>query len=244
MLSFLSALSAENVPSFESISDSILFRFEKIKDYEVDVKISVKMTGFRMPKKKVKVFFKHPDKTKVETFGFAIVPKTGLAGNPHDFLKLVSEVSEILSVSGSDGKILISGKVNADSLDIPMDVSEDEIPEVKIDLMVDEKYWVITKAEVYLDAESVFTITMNYLSVDGFRVPEKTEFALGLKGISKWTTRDPFGGPDDDRHDFDSIAKSSGFDPEKDEIAGKVTMKFSGYKINRGIEDSFFIEED
>ena len=244
ILAMLSCPIAAGLPSFETISDSVLQTYGEIQDYEVDVKIGVKMTGFRMPGKKVKVFYKYPDKMKVKTTGFAIIPKTGFAGNPRDLLKLISNVSTITSAQSEGGSIRISGNVNADSLDIGVDVSDEELPAVKIDLIVDQDYWVITKAEVYLDAEPVFSINMDYTTVDGMRVPRQTEFVLGIKGISKWTTSDPYGGPDNDRHDFNSIAEHSGFDPKQDEIAGTIKMKFSKYKINRGIDDSIFIEED
>ena len=41
-------------PSVESIQDSLITRFNQIEDYTVKIKVSVKMTGLRMPRKKNK----------------------------------------------------------------------------------------------------------------------------------------------------------------------------------------------
>ena len=62
-------------PSIEKIKNNVINQFAQINDYQVDMKISVKMTGFRMPKKKIHIYYKRPDKVKVSTSGFAILPK-------------------------------------------------------------------------------------------------------------------------------------------------------------------------
>ncbi len=59
----------------EKIRDNVIAQFEQINDYQVDMKISVKMTGFRMPKKKIRVYYKRPD----------FYPKQGWMGIPVSF---------------------------------------------------------------------------------------------------------------------------------------------------------------
>jgi hypothetical protein len=54
--------------------------------------------------------------------------------------------------------------------------------------------------------------------------------------------RDPFGGPTEDRKDFNKAAKEAGIDPDKKEFAGPVIMEFSKYKVNQGLKDSIFDE--
>ena len=89
-------------PTFSAIRDSVLFRFEAIENYSVDIKISVEMTGFRMPRKKIKMLYKKPDKMKIETLGFAIVPKMGLGGNPREFFNILENVTYIYSLNIND----------------------------------------------------------------------------------------------------------------------------------------------
>jgi len=241
----LSTICGGSTPDIDQIRDNIINQFSQIEDYQVDIKISVKMTGFRMPKKKIKLYYKSPDKLKVKTKGFAILPKTGADGNPNEFLDMFTDITEIKLIS-HDNKSLyeITGNVNRDSLKIPISTEKDEIPNISMKVFVDADHWVMTKAAVYLESENIFTIETSYIEVSQIMVPEKTVFKIGIKGISRWSTQNPFdyGGPGSDRQDFENIAKNAGYDKDKDEFVGEMVMKFSKYKINKGLDDSLFEE--
>jgi len=242
---FTSILAAQTL-SIDQIRENVISQFAKIEDYQVDVKISVKMTGFRMPKKKIQIYYKKPGKIKVETRGFAILPKTGVDGNPSKFLDMLKHVTEIKrTIRNNKPFYRIMGKVNQDSLKIPVSVKTDEIPDITMDVFVNAKTWVITEVDVYLNSESVFTFKTDYIEVNEVMVPERSVFKIGVKGISRWTTQNPFdfGGPGSNRQDFENIAKNAGFDSEKDEFVGEMILTFSKYKVNRGIDDALFIEK-
>jgi len=237
---------AAQTPSIEQIRDNVILQFSQIKDYQVDVKISIKMTGFRMPKKKIRMYYKHPDKIKVKTRGFAILPKTGANGNPSQFLDMLKHVTEIKPTIHENRPFFkIMGKVNPDSLKIPVKVKKDEISEITMDVFVDAENWLITEVSVYLDSESIFTFKTDYIEINKVMVPEQSVFKIGMKGISRWTTQNPFdfGGPGSNREDFEKIAKNAGFDSKKDEFVGEMSMTFSKYKVNQGINDELFIEK-
>ena len=242
---FTSILAAQTL-SIDQIRENVISQFAKIEDYQVNVKISVKMTGFRMPKKKIQIYYKKPGKIKVETRGFAILPKTGVDGNPSKFLDMLKHVTEIKrTIRNNKPFYRIMGKVNQDSLKIPVSVKTDEIPDITMDVFVNAKTWVITEVDVYLNSESVFTFKTDYIEVNEVMVPERSVFKIGVKGISRWTTQNPFdfGGPGSNRQDFENIAKNAGFDSEKDEFVGEMILTFSKYKVNRGIDDALFIEK-
>ena len=135
--------------------------------------------------------------------------------------------------------------MNRDSLKIPVSVKKDEIQDITMDVFVDAKEWGATEVDVYLDSGSVFNLKTDYMEVSDVRVPEQSVFKIGVKGISRWTTQNPFdfGGPGSDRQDFEKIAKDAGFEPEKDEFEGEMIMTFSKYKVNQGIDDALFIEK-
>ena len=63
----------------EAIIDSVHSRFNLIQDYSVQIKLTVDMDKFRMPRKRINVYFKQPDKLKIESDGFAIVPRQGVS---------------------------------------------------------------------------------------------------------------------------------------------------------------------
>jgi hypothetical protein len=209
----------------------------------VDIKISVKMTGFRMPKKKIHIYYKKPNKIKVETRGFAILPNIGADGNPSKFLDMLKHVTEIKrTIRDNNPFYRIMGKVNQDSLKIPVSVKKDETPDITMDVFVDAKKWIITEVGVYLDSESVFTFKTDYIEVSDVMVPTRSVFKIGVKGISRWTTQNPFdfGGPGSDRQEFEKIAKNAGFDAEKDEFVGEMVLIYSKYKVNQGMDDLIF----
>lgn len=232
--------------SIEKISDNVISQFDKIEDYQVDLKISVKMTGFRMPNKKIRLYYKRPDKIKMETRGFAILPKTGVDGNPNEFLDMLKQVTSIKrTIHNNRPFFRIKGKVNQDSLKIPITVKKNEIPNITMEVLVDAKEWVITEVGVFLDLENVFSFNTNYIEVNEVMVPERSVFNIGIKGISRWSTQNPFdfGGPGSNRQDFERIAKNAGYDPLKDEFVGEMILTFSNYTVNKGIDDSLFIEK-
>ena len=53
-------------------------------DFETTMNVSLNVPGFRMPKKKYKVYYKYPKKIKINTKGFGVLPKTGLFTSPAD----------------------------------------------------------------------------------------------------------------------------------------------------------------
>ncbi|MCH7612432.1 MAG: hypothetical protein IIB45_03635 [Candidatus Marinimicrobia bacterium] len=226
-------------PTVEAIQDSLTTRFNRIEDYTVNIKISVKMTGLRMPRKKIKLYYKAPDKVKIKSRGFAIVPKTGLGGSPEKFLNKLESIHVVGNDVLKDRKHwLLTGSVIPDSMDIPFD--KDDFPDIQMNLWVDAESWVITKAETIIDSQRVFLLISEYTEVDGIFLPSKTTLSLGFKGLKNWSMREPFGGPMSDRKDFEKVAKESGIDPDKKEFAGTVVMEFSKYKVNQGLDDDIF----
>ncbi|MDP2209791.1 MAG: hypothetical protein Q8K98_13615 [Bacteroidota bacterium] len=57
-------------------------RFKEIQDYTAEALVSVEMERLRIPRRKMKIFFKQPDKFHLESEGFAIIPRAGLGFIP------------------------------------------------------------------------------------------------------------------------------------------------------------------
>ncbi len=238
-LIIMTSLLAAQIPSVESIQDSLITRFNRIEDYSVKIKVSVKMTGLRMPRKQIKLYYKAPDKMKVKSKGFAIVPKRGLGGSPEQFLSMMKSIH----VSGRESlhgrnHWLLTGSVIPDSLDIP--IEKDDFLNINMNLWVDADSWVISLAETMIDSQRVFHLLSEYEEVENVFLPSKTTLSIGFKGLGNWTMRDPFGGPTGDRKDFNKVDEEAGIDPNENEFAGTVVMEFSKYKVNQGLDDSFF----
>tara|TARA_B000000475_G_scaffold138428_1_gene111613 strand:+ start:474 stop:1220 length:747 start_codon:yes stop_codon:yes gene_type:complete len=221
------------------VKSNIITQFSKIEDYQVDINIKINMTGFRMPKKKIKMFFKKPDKLSIKTNGFAIIPKTGINNNPNELFKMFNYINEVnRTIRDNKQFYFISGIVNQDSIDIPIKNFKSEESNVKMSLLIDAKEWIITEVDIFLDKEKTFSIRTDYININNIMVPEKTKLIIGIKEISRIKNNfnsDLLFNSDND------LAKASGFNLKNDEFKGEISMKFSNYIINQGIDDQIFI---
>ena len=221
------------------VKSNIITQFSKIEDYQVDINIKINMTGFRMPKKKIKMFFKKPDKLNIKTNGFAIVPKTGINNNPNELFKMFNYINEVnRTIRDNKQFYFISGIVNQDSIDMPIKNFKSEESNVKMSLLIDAKEWIITEVDIFLDKEKTFSIRTDYININNIMVPEKTKLIIGIKEISR--IKNNFNGDLLFNSDND-LAKASGFNLKNDEFKGEISMKFSNYIINQGIDDQIFI---
>jgi len=222
------------------IKEKILTQFSKIDDYQVDVNIKINMTGFRMPKKKIQVFFKKPDKLNIKTNGFAIIPKVGINSNPNDLFRMFNFINNVeRTIKNNKQYYLIVGSLNPDSLDIPLNNFQSESTNLKMSLLIDAKEWIITKVEVFLDSEKLFSIKTDYINIKNIMVPKQTEFLIGIKEISKIINN--FNNEILFNSD-NNLAKVSGLSLDEDEFKGKIILNFSNYVINQGIDEKVFIK--
>ena len=82
-------------PTADSVLDSLEQNYNRIEDYYVRIEISIKTPILRMPRKRVNFWFKQPNLTKVETKGFAAIPKSGMISSPIDLFDNLINVSVI-----------------------------------------------------------------------------------------------------------------------------------------------------
>ena len=214
---------AQDVPSVEAIIRNVSAQYDKVNDYSVRIKMSVKMPMFRMPRKRIKLYFKKPDKIKIESDGFAVVPKSGLTMSPDMFLKHLDSTN--VSVS-KDGGYIISGRVYADSLDFPIAAGGEESLKVSISIHVKTNPWIINRVSAQVDTMTVFAIQSEYEEVEkGIWLPILTEMNISF--------------PESDHKIPNKVSRSMGL-KKSPSMEGKITIHYSKYKVNRGIKDSFF----
>ena len=105
----------EHSDEIENIIRKTQKQFEKASDYQVTMKIDLKVPGFRMPRKKYKVYFKQPSKLKIKSRGFGMLPKTGIFTSPIDNFDNLKNMRIVYPVNNDD-KVYIKGDVIIDSL--------------------------------------------------------------------------------------------------------------------------------
>ena len=207
--------------------------YRSVNDYKVEMTISVSVPAFRMPKKKYKVFFKQPNKVKIKSRGFGILPRTGMFTSPiENFNNLTDIKINKGSVRLGENKIMMVGNVIVDSLAIEMPNDYAKLSfKPTVDVIIDTSNWVVTNVITKIDTLKIMEIQNEYTLVnDKFLLPleSKVEYFIKDSRFSKWLKKDIgllFGNEN----------KING-----DMVRGLITVKYDNYQVNKGIKDSIF----
>ena len=87
ILILLAAVTIAQQKDPNKILNSVRDEFKKIEDYVVDVEIKIDVNYIKAPATKAKIYYKQPDKVKMESEGFAMLPKQGLNFSPLGLLE-------------------------------------------------------------------------------------------------------------------------------------------------------------
>ena len=216
----------------EMIVDKTQKQFEKAFDYQVTMKIELKVPGFRMPKKKYKVFFKQPNKLKIKSRGFGMLPKTGIFTSPKDNFDNLKNM-RLISTNNNNGQVYIKGEVIVDSLKLKMPNEYAKLgfrPTVTV--KIDTNNWVINNIITELDTLKLVEITNTYEKVDdNYVMPSASTVQYFIKDakLSGWLKKD-----------ITSIVGQNPLEQKSDMVEGKISIVYEDYIINRGIKDKIF----
>jgi len=216
----------------EMVVDKTQKQFEKAFDYQVTMKIELKVPGFRMPKKKYKVFFKQPNKLKIKSRGFGMLPKTGIFTSPKDNFDNLKNM-RLISTNNNNGQVYIKGEVIVDSLKLKMPNEYAKLgfrPTVTV--KIDTNNWVINNIITELDTLKLVEITNTYKKVDNNYVMPSTstvQYFIKDAKLSGWLKKD-----------ITSIVGQNPLEQKSDMVEGKISIVYEDYIINRGIKDKVF----
>jgi len=216
----------------EMVVDKTQKQFEKAFDYQVTMKIELKVPGFRMPKKKYKVFFKQPNKLKIKSRGFGMLPKTGIFTSPKDNFDNLKNM-HLISTNNNNGQVYIKGEVIVDSLKLKMPNEYAKLgfrPTVTV--KIDTNNWVINNIITELDTLKLVEITNTYKKVDNnYVMPSASTVQYFIKDakLSGWLKKD-----------ITSIVGQNPLEQKSDMVEGKISIVYEDYIINRGIKDKIF----
>jgi outer membrane lipoprotein-sorting protein len=198
-------------------------KFALVKDYSADVNVKLDIPFFKMPPRNIKVYFKQPDKTHIESKEFSLLPKMGLKLNPVDLLK-GDFTAVYLKADLIDNK-----KVDVINL-IP---SSDSARVKFVKLWVDQTDRVIRKAEIASDNNSSMKAELEYGNEIRFGLPTKIVFTMDF-GASRFPTGNKLSPKKNDAKKEDKEGKDN---------KGIVTVSYSNFVVNKGIDDKIFTEK-
>ena len=210
-------------------------QFREINNYQVDMVISIAIPAFRMPKKKYKVYFKQPDKIKVKSRGFGLLPKTGMFTSPLENFSNLSNIRFSKDLSRTNpNEIMLVGDLVLDSLalDVPNEYARLTFKPT-VDVKVDTQNWVITQVLTKIDTVKIMEINNFYDIVDdSFYMPIRSTVEYYVKDarLSKWINKDI----------GTIMGNNHSMNIESDMVKGLISVNYAKYRVNRGIKDSIF----
>ncbi len=235
-------------PSAEAVLDSLTQNYAKIEDYYTEIELSINTKVLRMPRKKVEFWFKQPNLTKAEAKGFAAIPKSGLIASPVDLFDNLRDVAVVGAEYYNDSQVwILRGTLNPDSLTFKNLNEYDAQLDLSMRLYVDRNKWILLRSETWMDTSQVIEIESEYKKVkDDVYLPKETIIKFQY---SKDLTAEIENSIQSTDHIVsmkrDMVLDSeTGEELKEQEFSGLITLKFSKYKVNQGLEDSFFETEE
>lgn len=206
----------------DDLINSVIINFNRVKDYTVDVEIKVDVDFLKVPDAKAKIYFKQPDKIKLKSEGFALLPKEGLDFSPAALVK-----KDYTTIYEQDVKL--NGKSTSVVKIIPVGETSNIILST---LWIDPIDNIIRKIESTTKTNGTFSIEFYYDESLEYPLPEKMVFSFNVDKLNLPKTLSADGLPQSKKRKIPD-------GPTK----GYVIVKYSNYEINKGIPDSFFSDE-
>ena len=197
-------------------------KFEAVEDYTVDANIKIDVSFLQVPESHATVYFKKPDKIKLSSEGFALLPKDGFNFSPSSLL-----AGEYTAIYVKEDTL------KGNSVDVIKVIpNSDTLGLVLSTLWVNTKDNVVDKIEVTTKKQGTVTLEFNYDTEVEYALPSMVKFLFNSgnlqipSGIS--------GNMDGDGGNNDS----------KESISGSIIIDYNNYKVNQGLDDSIFRDQE
>jgi len=203
------------------IVKKIRSNFEQVNDLKCDVQMNFDIPGVAIEKIAGKMFYKKPDKFRVQTKGLIFLPKQ----NPFQQLELLDDPSSYIAILAGESNVngIACHNINI----IPNNPEELVI----MRLMVGKQDGRIHKSELTLKREGTVTYFNTYANATDI-LPREMEFMADFRRFKM---------PKAISGDFSSTPVREDEAQGKYET-GKVKMVISNVELNRKVDDSVFTD--
>jgi outer membrane lipoprotein-sorting protein len=193
--------------------DSIEKKYAGLQDYTAEVSVHFDIESFKAPDMQARLYYKTPDKMKVESKRVFFFPKDGGYLNPSQFKKEGFEI-RFLESSADDGRKAVKLKLtpkktkkNIQDFVLTIDTDRNLIREMEI---------------TQFDGREIKAV-IDYGKFDGFELPVHIRLKLD---IPSFETEGP--------KEFDQLVQK----PKR--VTGTIDIRYSNYKVNSGLSDEIF----
>ena len=216
MAAILFLFTTEWVQAQEEVTralDAIEKKYSGLKDYSVDVNVHFDMEALKAPDMQARLYYKAPDKMKLDSKKIFFFPKEGGYFNPSLFKKKDFEVN-LLEHLTYEGRKSVKLRL------VPKEASRyRQMVIVTIDL--DRS--LIREIDLSPSEERKIKTIIDYGTFDGFDLPTHIELQLDM------SASEPSG-----------MKEFPQFHQGGKRITGKVEISYSNYKVNSNLSDEIF----
>ncbi len=195
--------------------DAVEKKYSGVKDYTADVNVHFDIEALKAPDMRAKLYFKTPDKIKLDSKRIFFFPKEGGFFNPFQFNKKNFDAI-LLEHLTYDGRKAVRLRL------IPVDMGASNRGFV---LTIDIERSLIREMRVSPSEGRQIIAVIDYGTFGGFDLPVHIELQLDMPSA------EPNG------------AKEFQLEQGGRRIHGKVEITYSDYKVNSGLSDEIFKEK-
>ena len=195
--------------------ESIEKKYSSLKDYTAEVRVHFDIETFKAPDMQARLFYKAPDKMKVESKRVFFFPKEGGYFNPSMFKKGDFGI-KFLEHSIDRGRKTVKLKLTPKK-------AKKNIQEFV--LAIDTELNVIQEMNVtQFDGREIKAV-IEYGKFDSFELPTRIQLRLDIPSFESEGAKE-----------FDQLIQK----PKR--VTGTIDMTYSNYRVNLGLSDDFFKE--
>jgi outer membrane lipoprotein-sorting protein len=241
IFSIITFLLATNVLAQEINGSKIIQNMKEraalVKDYTADIEANINMENIRMPRVKIKVFHKYPNKFHYESKNFALLPKQGLNFDPFDYDEKDFNFNLLRTETLNNTQVYVveieGKKVETKQKEKGKDKEKAKIIPQKSYVWVDANNWVPKKISSEPNEKRKISVSLEHSWIDGkYYLPSKLFFEYDIPDLPE--------APDIPKNPQDKGQKlARGGKGGK----GSVSFTFLNYKVNTGLSDDIFIEK-
>jgi outer membrane lipoprotein-sorting protein len=208
----------------QQIMENLAGTFSDVTDLTVSLEADVSMERLRVPRMKVTMYFKKPDRVRFVSESFAMVPREGIFVNP-ELLRSRYE-ARLLGEEEVEGKTCFRLQLTPRAADVR---------QRQIVIWVDRATWTLARTQsVPYEGRSV-TIDFVYERVDSrYWLPVRTTAVFASSG------EDTLG-----QALQPEIPAAQQFSELRRPMrSGTITIRYAGYVVNAGLSDELFLSQD
>jgi outer membrane lipoprotein-sorting protein len=202
--------------AFRSL-DLIEKKYAGLGDYMADVAVHFDMETFKAPDMQAKLYYKAPDKMKVESKRVFFFPRDGGYLNPAQFKKEDFDIKTLERSPGGGKKVV--------KLKLTPKKAKRNIQEFV--LTIDTDRLLIREMEMaQFDGREIKAV-IEYGQFYGFELPIHIKLKLNIPSFETEGVKE-----------FDQLIQK----PKR--VTGTIDISYSNYKVNSGLPDDFFKESE